>query len=189
MAIANCKKMLMIGLANVWCQNEIVLVFLVYIVNAESFPGRVRESCYHVVLDYLRVFLCRISFYNERILCVVLYAIGVIYALVLERRRLGNAWNQSLNRSSHRIIIHGQLVLYERTRVRIARRLFWTLRVFFSRQLLLLLLARFLCLLLGVHIRMILGRALGLILLLLFGRLFVGLLSVTAHVFDIDLIQ
>ena len=148
--------MLMISLANVRCQNEVVLVFLVYIVNAESFPGRVSESCNHVVLDYLRVFLRRVPFNNERILCVVLYSIRVIYALVLERWWLWDAWNESLNRSSHRIIIHGQLVLYERTRVRIGCRLFWALRVVFSRHLLLLLLAPFLCLLLAIHIRMIL---------------------------------
>ena len=156
MAIANCKKMLMIGLANVWRQNEVVLVFLVYIVNAESFPGRVRESCYHVVLDYLGVFLCRVSFDNEWILCVELYSISVIYALVLERWRLWNAWYESLNRSSHWIIIHGELVLYQRTRVRIGCRLFWTLRVFFPRHLLLLLRAPFLGLLLAIHISMIL---------------------------------
>ena len=98
--------MLVICLANIWCQNKVILVFLVNIVNTESFPGRVRESRYHVVLDYLRVFQGRISFHNERILSGVLNSIVVIYTLVLKRRRLRNPWNQSLNRPRHRIIIH-----------------------------------------------------------------------------------
>lgn len=52
MTIANGKKMLVVSLANIGRQYEIVLVLFVYVVDAEAFSSGVCESSDHIVLDY-----------------------------------------------------------------------------------------------------------------------------------------
>lgn len=125
---------------------------------------------------------------DEGVLLVVLDAVVVVDALVLEGGWLRDARNQSLYRASHRIIIHGKLILYQRTRIRIGRWLLRVLRIFFTLFVLLTMLAAFFCLLLGVDIRIIFRSALGLVLLLLF-VLLCGLPCVILWILHVHLIK
>ena len=142
MTIAYRKKVLVICLANIRCQNKVILILLVYVVHTETLPGRVCETGNYIVFYYLLLFDVGILLDNKRILLVELNAVIVIDSLVLERGRLRYSRYQSLNRSSHRIIIHRQLVLNKWTRVWILAGLLALLLLFlgcilFTRLLLL----------------------------------------------------
>ena len=83
-AVAHCEKVLVVGLADVGRQNEIVLILFVDVVYAEAFACRVGEAGYYIILYYLELLDIRIFLDNERILIVVLDAVVVVDALVLE---------------------------------------------------------------------------------------------------------
>ena len=57
MAVADCKEMLVVCLANIGRKDEVVLVLLVHIVYAEALPCRVRESRNDIVFYYFHSFL------------------------------------------------------------------------------------------------------------------------------------
>lgn len=104
--IAHREEVLMIRLANIRSQNEVVLVLLVDVMHTESFSCRIGKPSDYVVLYH---FLALMGFFlldNKRILLVVNYAVIVIYSLILERRRLRDARNQALDWASHRVIVH-----------------------------------------------------------------------------------
>lgn len=106
MTIAHGKKVLVVGLADVGRQNEIVLIFFVDVVHTEALSRRVRETCYYIILYYLELLDIRVFLDHERVLLVVLNAVVVVDALILERGRLRDARYQTLNGPGHRIIIH-----------------------------------------------------------------------------------
>ena len=81
MAVADCKEMLMVCLAYVWCKYEIILVFLIHIVNAEALPGRISKSCYHIVFYDFQSFLLVLP-HLEWVFFVVLNPIVIIDALI-----------------------------------------------------------------------------------------------------------
>jgi hypothetical protein len=92
MAITNSKEVLMEGLAHVRCQNEVVLVFLICIVNAESFSGRVGKSSDDVFAQDLGITSRRMLDHFEGFVGCVFNPVVVINSLVLKRLRL---WNHS----------------------------------------------------------------------------------------------
>lgn len=118
MAIAHSKEVLMVRLANVGRKDEVVLVLLVHVVHAESLPGRIGEARDHVVLYDFQAFLRLVLLDSEWILFRVRYSVVVVDSLILERGRLRYTGYQALYRAGHRIVIHGQLILNQRTGVR-----------------------------------------------------------------------
>jgi len=65
MSITDRKEMLVESLTHVWCQDEVVLVLLVRIVNAEPLTSRIRESSDDVRLYYFGPFVRLVFFYPE----------------------------------------------------------------------------------------------------------------------------
>ena len=84
MAIANWEKVLVKCFAHVWGQNEVILIFLVDIVDTKSFPGGVGKSCYNILIYNLGFSILVEPFYFERVLSCVLNAVVVIDALLGE---------------------------------------------------------------------------------------------------------
>ena len=105
MTIAHSKEMLVVRLANVRCQDEIILVFLVDVVHTEALPGRIRESSNHIVLYYFYAFGL-VLLHLERVVFRVRDPIVIVDALICERRRRWYARYQALDRASHGIVIH-----------------------------------------------------------------------------------
>ena len=96
MTVANREEMLMEGLAHVRSKDEVILVLLVRIVDAEAFSGRVGESCNHVILYYFCSFGTFILFYFERAAGCILYTIIIIDPLILKSCRLRYASYKTL---------------------------------------------------------------------------------------------
>ena len=97
MTIANREEVLMEGLAHVRREDEVILILLVCIVDAEAFSGRVGESCNHVILYYFCSFGTFILFYFERAAGCILYTIIIINPLILKTRRLRYASYKALS--------------------------------------------------------------------------------------------
>ena len=82
MSITDRKEMLVESLAHVWCQNEVVLVLLICIVNAEPLTSRICESSDDVRLYYFGPFVRLVFFYPEGRPWSVLNPVVVVDALV-----------------------------------------------------------------------------------------------------------
>jgi len=87
-AIANCEEMLVESLAHVRSQYEVILVFLIHIVNAEAFPSRICESCDYVVLYVLDSFAVLVLLEAEWGRWCIFDAVVIIYPLVRKAGRL-----------------------------------------------------------------------------------------------------
>ena len=82
MSITYREEMLVESLAHVWCQNKVVLVLLICIVNAEPLTSRIRKSSDNVRLYYFGPFVRLVFFYPEGRPWSVLNPVVVINALV-----------------------------------------------------------------------------------------------------------
>ena len=84
MAVADRKEMLMICLANIRREYEVILVFLVHIVYAEALPRRISESCNDIVFYYFQSFRWLVFPDLERVLCRKRDPVVVIDTLIGE---------------------------------------------------------------------------------------------------------
>ena len=82
MAIAHSEEVLVESLAHVGSKDEVVLVFLVGVMHAETFSGGVCKSCYYIVFDYLGTLVVLVLFYPERSVWGILDSIVIVYPLV-----------------------------------------------------------------------------------------------------------
>ena len=74
--------MLVESLAHVWCQDKVILVLLVRVVNAEPLTSRIRESGDDVRLYYFGPFVRLVFFYPEGRPWSVLNPVVVVDTLV-----------------------------------------------------------------------------------------------------------
>ena len=82
MSITDRKEMLVERLAHVWCQNKVILVLLVRVVNTEPLTSRISESGDDVRLNYFGPFVRLVFFYPEGRPWSVLNPVVVVDALV-----------------------------------------------------------------------------------------------------------
>ena len=85
MSITDSKKVLMECLAHIWCEDEVVLIFLVRVMDTKSFSCRVSESCNYIVFNYFQSFILWVSYDSERRSRSVCNSIIVINSLIIER--------------------------------------------------------------------------------------------------------
>ena len=78
--------MLMVSLTHVWCQYEIVLVFLINVVDTETFTSRVCKSCDNIRTNHLRVLLPIIMIVQlldrKWLLRCILYPVIIVDSLI-----------------------------------------------------------------------------------------------------------
>lgn len=109
--------MLVESLTHIRSKNKVVLVFLVYIMDAVSFASWIGKSRDNVVLNYFRTFIVSVLFYSKGWIWRISYSIIVIYPLIGKALR---SWyhavlDETLNWARQCIIILlYQLILYER---------------------------------------------------------------------------
>lgn len=84
MAVTNREKVLMKCFAHVWCQYEVILILLIYIINTKSFSGWVSKTRYNIVSNNFCFLIFIKSFYLERILWRIFNSIIIIYSLNLQ---------------------------------------------------------------------------------------------------------
>jgi hypothetical protein len=131
--VADRKEVLMKRLADVWSENEVVLILLVDIVDREAFAGGVCKPGDDIGFGDLRVLyaLLLLQFVGRLVLrsadvdliflrlqCQInIPAIVVINSLIFKRGRSWHAGYQTLYWPCHRIGVHRQLILNQRTRM------------------------------------------------------------------------
>ena len=82
MTITDREKVLMECLAHIWCQNEVILVFLIDIIYTESLSCGVCKSSYNVAVYYFLFLVFVKSLYFEWVLRCVFDPVVVIYPLL-----------------------------------------------------------------------------------------------------------
>lgn len=88
MAITNTEEMLMESLAHIGCQNEVVLILLIGVMNTKAFSSTISKSRYNVIFYYLSTFILFVFFYSERTVSCVFNSVVVVDPLILETWRL-----------------------------------------------------------------------------------------------------
>jgi len=110
MSVKNSKEMLVIRRAKIRRENEVILIFLIYVINTKSLTCWVRKPCDHIRIKHLRrhTYWALMLFYSERLLFSIVYTVVIVNSLVCQvyrRDYLGwltiHCWRRRLNNRSY----------------------------------------------------------------------------------------